>query len=82
MSIGDNGQRYMLEAFSYPKEGVWNPILYTPHFEKAQMAGAALMLAPSCESFRVIDRHIGEEVKHALEGHTPQSSGSRSVAHR
>ena len=59
-STGDQGQRYMLQAYGYPTAGTWSNVLYTNSRIDVQHAADGILLAPSCEVAHITDRQTGQ----------------------
>jgi len=53
--LGDKGQRYLVEADGYPRDGT-NTIGFSSSRENAAKMASAISLAPGCDDVRVIDR--------------------------
>jgi len=54
--IGDQGQRYFIETFGYPKPNQWNNAAYCTHADDAKALAKGLRLIPSVKDVRITDR--------------------------
>lgn len=54
-NVGDKGQRYEVRATGWPKD-IESIVGWCPTSEGAERLAAAVKLAPSCVSVRIIDR--------------------------
>lgn len=57
-SIGDRGQRYLIETWRWPKDSAgWQAAGYCTKKEDADRLRSLFLECPGCEGARVIDRN-------------------------
>lgn len=57
---GDQGQRFLVRAFGYPKADQANEIGYCNELKSAELMRAGIHKAPSCERSWIEDRMTNE----------------------
>lgn len=60
---GDQGQRYIVRAFGYPKPEQANDISYCNELKSAELMFEGIQKAPSCVSVWIIDRQANQLVR-------------------